>query len=629
MKKIVTFLLLMLFIYPAIGQAAEEAPFSVEADGFIIYDEETQVIQAENNVIIQLDSDMIKADKIKANLLTKTIEAEGNVVLIEDDNKLYGDGLEYDYQKEEGKIYNGESRQDKISFKGKEINIVKDELVVTDTELTVCDHETPHYKITAEKINVYSNDLVVARGVDLWINDHKIMPLPTYTTSLDPEERKKYAIPEPKIGYSRDDGMYLDVNYDHYVNENLHGLIHVKATSKNSNELDLDYEYTPSENFQFRPDLSYKQGMGVDGTVSLKNKIGDITSNINYNAYIEDDEDDPDYKDKEWLAKWDLSTDIFGIKSGLHFRRDEDDTETGKEITFDKKWSDYYWQLRAGEDNKHDYKPQFSIGIQNKDLGNGTLLSTDLRVAQVYERETDIETSRKELALKLQDSEIKISDLTNLYWSGKVSRSEYGTGDDFETYDFNLGLDQKIAFLDFNLDYQYYNELGETPFHFDLLTDEDQNMGERNYLTASVGSDLKLSDNLDFNWNALARNSYYEDGQEYNYYQFDAKTYYQINEFNGVGLGYNYVGIGGKTPIDDEEVESDDLVNEVSLSYNFQTDELELPYWDVKIETGYDFIDDELSTLKYSFTREFDCFNTGIEYDQLEKDIRFNLKLKY
>lgn len=631
MQRILFFVLLISVLCTAVVQANEQVPITVDADGFVMLDEESQMIQAEDNVVIQMGEDYIKADEVQVNLITKTIKASGNILLVQEGREVSGDALEYDYINEEGKFYNALSEEEGIKFKGKVLNIVKDEMVMEETELIACNHEDPHYKLTAESINIYPDGKVVAKGVYLWIKDKKILPLPTFTTTLssDPTEQKKYAIPEPKLGYNRDNGAYLEVNYDHYVDETLEGFLHFKATTKKGNQLDLDYNYSPNENFQFKPNLSYDQGIGLDGSVSLLNKIGSINSNISYNAYIEDDEDDPDYKDKEWLARWDLTTDIFGVKSGLHFKRDEDDPEIGKEITFDKKWSDYYWQLRAGADNEYDYKPQFSLGVRDKDLGNGTLFSTDLRIADIYERDTDIETSRRGVDLRLRDSQVKISDSTNLYWDSGLSISKYGTGDDFQTYDFNVGIDQKIAFLDFNLDYQYYDELGQTPFEFDLLTDEDEKIGKRNYITASIGSDLTLSENLDLQWNALARNSTYENKDDYNYYQFNTKTSYQINEFNSIGLGYNYVGTVGETPIEDEEVERDDLYNEVTLSYNFQTNQLDFPYWDVEIETGYDFIDDELSTLKYSVMREFDCFNTGIEYDQLEKDIRFNLELKF
>ena|GEM_PF-5224263 len=633
MKKVLSYVLLILVLCAPVVQANEQVPITVDAEGFVILDEESQMIQAEDNVVIQMGEDYIKADKVEVDLTAKTIKASGNILLVQEGREVSGDALEYDYISEEGKFYNAKAAEENIKFKGKVINILKDEMVMEDTDLIpgYHDYDDYHYKLTAEKIDVYPDGKVVAKGVYLWIKGKRILPLPTFTTTLssDPTEQRKYAIPEPKLGYNRDNGAYLEVNYDHYVDEKLEGFVHFKATSKKGNQLDLDYDYAPSENFQFKPDLSYDQEIGLDGSVNLINKIGGVTSNLSYNAYIEDDEDDPDYKDKEWLARWDLTTDIFGVKSGLHLRRDEDDPETGKEITFDKSWSDYYWQLRAGADNEYDYKPQFSLGIKNKDLGNGTLLSTDLRIVNIYERDTDVETSRRGFDLRLRDSQVGVSDNTNLYWNGGLSASEYGTGDDFQTYDFNLGIDQKVAFLDFNLDYQYYNEFGQTPFEFDLLTDEDEKIGERNYITASIGSDLELNDDLDLEWNALVRKSNYEGGDDYNYYQFNTKTSYQINEYNSIALGYNYVGTVGETPIEDEEVERDDLYNEVSVSYNFQTNQLEFPYWDVEIEAGYDFIEDELSTLKYSLTREFDCFNTGIEYDQLEKDIRLNLELKF
>ncbi len=625
---IIILILLILVSYIQIGLAAEEVPFVIDADEYILFDEEGQIIEAKGNVNILFESDSIRADEVLIDLVEKKIYAKDNVLLQQEGQELLGDSLEYDYEKEEGKFYNGQTEQDKIKFRGEVLNLREGQMVMEETSLTPCIHDTPHYKLTAKTITIYPDEKVVAKGVYLWINDHKILPLPSYTTSLDEDSvvRKKNAIPKIDLGYSDRDGIYLETDYHHYINEDLEGDIFFKATSRRTNKFDLDYRYSPSEAFEFNPTLSYDQVFGLDTAFTLKNKLGDISSDLSYNRYIEDDQEEEDYKERKWMGNWDLKTKILGVNAHLNLYQDYLGEDIEEELTFKKEWSDYYWQIKGSQDKQVNYQPEFSLGVDNKDLGDGTLLSTDLSIGKIYEEGAngDVEAERQKFSLSLNDEEVSLGEDSSLYWSGKLTDSSYDTNDDYRSYDLNLGLKQKLGVFDLNFDYQYYNELGTTPFQFDALT--ESGIGERNYLSAGIGSDVSFSDDLDLDWKVSVGENSYQSGEEYQYYGFDGAVEYQINDVNAIALDYNYQNTLGKSPLEEDQL---DLANEIRGSYRYQTNQQEFPYWDIGVEAGYDFNKEELSGLNYSVTKELDCFNVGVEYDQLEEDLNFGVEFKY
>ncbi|WP_459841404.1 LptA/OstA family protein [Halanaerocella petrolearia] len=668
MRKVVviTVLILVCFVEPSL---AADTPFTIQADDHVVFAESGQQIEAEGNVVVKLEDASIKADKVNIILDQKLVRAEGNVVLIDGSQEVTGRSLEYNYETEEGKLVSPATKKEEITFKGKRVKLQKEKMVMEETTLTPCLLDDPHYKLTAKEVTVYPEDAnvdedkqgkIIATDVWLWVRDHKFMPLPTYTTSLDEEEREKESIPEISLSYNTDDGAYVEVDYDHYVNEDLEGQFHAKAATKKTNQLYLDYTYKPNQYFTFNPRLEYNQEYGLNSQISLNNQFGDTTSKLKYSSYLVEDEDDNyqerigldddedyDHQERKWAAEWNLNTKINDIGVATTLAQDEDDENLNRKLAFTKNWSDYYWQLEASKYFDVDYKPQLTIGVRNKDIGNGTLFSGAIKKGKVYEKDIDVEADREQIRLNL-NKDYQLTDYTNFHWNGEVVGSSYGTGTDYSSYNFDLGLDRELPFLNLNLDYQYHGDQGETPFDFDdLITD---GLGDRHLVAGSVGQqDIKLGNDVSVDWNLFANRNFYETGVEYGQYGLDTEANYQIDKFNSLAVGYNYQALSENdfsanedydlTDEDQREDAADDLdfisqddlaiTNELSATYNFQTNKKAFPYWDVEINTAYDFIDHDLSELDYSFTREFDCFNAQFNIDQLEKSVSWKLDFKY
>ncbi|MGM0370837.1 MAG: hypothetical protein ACQEP9_10475 [Bacillota bacterium] len=638
-KAIIFYIVLFIFIFNSWAVAANgRQAFNISADGYVIFAEDNNLIKAQDNVVIKSGRDEIIADEVVVNLNKKEITASGDVVLIQDDQLLEGSQLKYDYQTKQGKFYDAESENEGLHFTGELINIDDKQLLVDQSSVTACKYEHPHYEIKADQIEVTEEGKIIATGVDLWIKGQRIMPLPKYVTHTDKEERKKYEVPEPELGYNNDDGAYLEVDYDHYINENLEGHIFAKVAQKTTDIVELDYLYDPNSDFKLDTYLDYNRKFGIGGDIVLNNKFGSTKSRLEIESFFEEDEDDSDYKEQTTTARWDLNR--RGPDISMRLRRDDEDIDKkmDKEVVVKDNLGDYYWQVQGSKDSDENYKPEVEFGTKNRALFGNTKLSNNLKVGRIYEVETDIDTIRKQFNLKLNNNRIAVSDTVDMYWQSKYSLAEYDTNDQYQTYDFNLGSNHDFWGTDLNLDYHYYNTDGNTPFNFDQLTDPE--LGERHYFSTKLRDKWQASEKLSFDWELRGSKSYYELDSDYFNYGMSISSDYQINDYHELETAYRYQIKGdnddGEAPISRDETE---WQNELELTYSFVTDQKEFPYWDVEINTLYDFAfeedestddeDDALEELNFKFIRQFDCFNVSLGLDVPDQGVDFGVDLKY
>ncbi|AGB42276.1 organic solvent tolerance protein OstA [Halobacteroides halobius DSM 5150] len=631
---IITVLILVFFVQPAM---AAKPPFTIQADDHVGFSQAKREIEAEGNVLITLKDGSIRADKVVISLAEKLVRAKGNVVLINGEQKVTGTALKYNYQTKTGQLFNSQTKQDRITFRGEVIKLKKDKMTIKDTSLTPCALEDPHYKLTAKEVKVYPQDKIIATGVWLWVKDYKLLPLPTYTVSLkEGTKQQTTSIPEPNFGYNMQDGAYMSINYDHYVNQDLQGTIYTKAATKGPNQLNLDYTYSPHQYLSFNPKLEYNQKFGLDSYLKLSNQLGPMTSHLKYNSYVIKDEDDAEYKERKEITHWQTTTKLKGLRLNTLLKQEGANKYLQEKFSVSKAWSDYYWKLESSRHTDIEYQPQFSLGIKNKQLDNGVLLSAGIKTGTIQAEKNhgtaDLETTREQLNLSLKQ-DYKLTEQTKFSWAGQIVDATYGTGNNYRSYDFSAGLDRDLPFLQLGLNYNYYGDRGQTPFKFDdLITDA---LGNRHLISGSIGqADIKLTNNTELDWKVYGNRTFYETGEEYGQYGLNAGIKHQINEVNSLALDYKYRTLDHKSPkpateLDFVAEDELDLINQLDLTYNFQTDKGKFPYWDVEIKAGYDFTAEELAKLKYSVTREFDCFGLQFDLDQINKEANWRLNFKY
>ncbi|WP_310488830.1 DUF3769 domain-containing protein [Chamaesiphon sp. VAR_69_metabat_338] len=68
------------------------------------FDNNTQIVSANGNVIVRFNKALLKADRLRVNLKTRIATAEGNVSLLRGKQTLYGSQFEYNFEKDSGNI---------------------------------------------------------------------------------------------------------------------------------------------------------------------------------------------------------------------------------------------------------------------------------------------------------------------------------------------------------------------------------------------------------------------------------------------------------------------------------------------------------------------------------------------
>lgn len=214
-QLIVSFLLILLFINPSFGQTAkkqenkepvEEQPISVFAD-YIHYDKESGDIFAEGNVRLVRNDQMVLADRVDGNIHSADIwtKVETQFKQGSTNTNLVGDSVNYNYESKTGNIENIIGKSGTQYVKAQNAEIFPEKMVVNHGMMSRCSaKKTKCYHITAERIDIWPNDRLIAYNVKMYILGKKFITRSRYTVALTGESSEV-----PKIGYSNDNGVYI------------------------------------------------------------------------------------------------------------------------------------------------------------------------------------------------------------------------------------------------------------------------------------------------------------------------------------------------------------------------------------------------------------------------------------
>lgn len=211
-----------------------QAPTVIEADQ-VYFSEKTGEMFARGNVKITQNQDTILTDYMRGNQQQTTIWVDGSATLIQQDATLTGSGLTYNYNAKTGtvnqasgvitsqkkpsaKAVPGKTELRKEFLTGQKVQIAPGYLVAQDATYTGCDLPNPDYHISADKVELWPGDKLIAYNAKFWIKDTVIFSLPRYEQSLTGGEQGGAF---PKIGYSSDNGVSISQRISYPFNPDL------------------------------------------------------------------------------------------------------------------------------------------------------------------------------------------------------------------------------------------------------------------------------------------------------------------------------------------------------------------------------------------------------------------------
>lgn len=387
---------------------ASQVPITIEAEE-LTFSEETGDILAKGQVVITNEGQRVEAEQINGNTKRNEIWIHDQAHFSQPDAVLSGSRTVYNYKLKTGSM---EAIKGKIGHKfvaGDKISLQPDQYVVSQGSATHCPAEVPDYHISADKIEIWPGDQMVAYNAKFWIGNTVIFSMPKYRQSLKPGED---SMAFPRIGYDNDDGLSIKQHIEYPFDDKL------------SAYANLDYysqaDFKPSAGFiqrekNFSLDLTYGHFRDSDSNWIKKepefkfsyypNQLGSwpvhYTFTAIYGKWSDDDksswhQDYSLYFSHEPI-KLSSSSNLY-LGAGLqHVRESYDHSTTTNfkyDATIDKQWSERFSTWAGYHYNQNNPKLfEYDTDEINRELVAGFAYKIDrmntISIEQSYDMDED------------------------------------------------------------------------------------------------------------------------------------------------------------------------------------------------------------------------------------------------
>lgn len=211
---------------------AVQGPTIIEADQ-IYFSNQSGDMFANGNVKITQNQDTILTDHMRGNQQKTTVWVDGSATLLQPDTQLTGNNITYNYGAKTGVFFQangtvtkyavpsvglmpGSGKAKKEFFTGQKVELQPGYLVASEATFTGCELETPEYHISADKVEIWPGEKMVAYNAKFWLGDMVLYSQDRYEQSL-----KEEGSPFPSVGYDRDDGAYIRQTLNYPIADNV------------------------------------------------------------------------------------------------------------------------------------------------------------------------------------------------------------------------------------------------------------------------------------------------------------------------------------------------------------------------------------------------------------------------
>lgn len=221
-KKMIIGLLALIFVFgtattqaasnknkPAENPAVVKAPIVVEADE-LYFSDSTGDLYAKGNVQVKQNNDIVQADLLNGNAQKNEVWTDGKALLSRPGMNLTGTGIHYNLSDHSGTMQAGAGRIDEKYITSKKLVTTATQTTITDGTVTECPAQVPDYHISADRVEIWPGDKMIAYNAKFWIKNTVIYSLAKYQTSLAKGEEGAPGFPKPS--YSSENGVGISVN---------------------------------------------------------------------------------------------------------------------------------------------------------------------------------------------------------------------------------------------------------------------------------------------------------------------------------------------------------------------------------------------------------------------------------
>jgi len=245
MKRLIVIIITLSLILSNAKMISAEEPIECNGDQVEYFEKEDKVVGS-GNVLIKYQNMELACDRVTVWTKTYDALAEGNVKLTQGENYFSGDRIKYNFKSNIGDIENFSGYSDEWYVKGKDAERVSEEKIIVDKAyVTTCDHERPHWKMSAKRVEVYPEIMVKTYNAVAWINPFSlpwnipVMWIPWYCHPIDDDRPHVTVIP----GKNSQWGNYLLTAWRYTLSPNHKGYVNLDYRERKDGAVGIEHVY--------------------------------------------------------------------------------------------------------------------------------------------------------------------------------------------------------------------------------------------------------------------------------------------------------------------------------------------------------------------------------------------------
>ncbi len=228
---------------PVAAPVVPKGPMTITADELYMNDANGDVY-AKGNVKMNQDSQQLMTDLLNGNTKQQELWVKGQADFVDTQSAAHLDGIDtrYNYQTKAGTMekFHGKINTDILS--GESVVMQPTEYLIHNGTITRCPAIVPDYLVSAERIEIWPNDKMIAYNAKFWIKNTVIFALPVYQTSLKKGEEGVLAA-FPSVSYSSQDGMNIKEKFGMPMGQNLTAHVDMEYYSQRGLKPNADITY--------------------------------------------------------------------------------------------------------------------------------------------------------------------------------------------------------------------------------------------------------------------------------------------------------------------------------------------------------------------------------------------------
>jgi hypothetical protein len=255
----------------------------------------TEDIVLHENAKVKYQNKSLDADFINFSSRLNVLDAQGDPVLEEAEQKMYGNGMGYDMDSEGGLVKDGATKYDTGYYLGKRIFKQGDDVLkVYGSIYTTCDYRRNHYSMRADKMKVYIDDKIVSGPIKLYIGEIPCFYLPFMVNSIRRDRHSGFLRPNFDVGINSRDGRFirgigyywatndytdfvLSTDFNEYRNFRIHLKNRYKVRYMLNGNFDADF-FRDFESNTYEWTFKAKHSQNFGRTASLRSNLSFVSS---------------------------------------------------------------------------------------------------------------------------------------------------------------------------------------------------------------------------------------------------------------------------------------------------------------------------------------------------------------